>query len=112
MINCGDNQVPLKSYLNSMVRVAGPLSGLPIVVVTGHTENALKCDNNHLGFEDFLKLSIGVDPDGKPAIRVKYIDSATTVLDCGNNAKDPLLNQVFAYDSTAKTYALVLNKST
>lgn len=110
-MNCSDNHIPVKKHLENMARVSGALVGLPIVEVSGHAENALTCKNNHLSFSDLLALSIGVDSCGKPAIRVKFVDSCETFLTCSNSDKDPLLNQVFAYDSTLKTYALVLNKS-
>lgn len=110
-MNCSDNHIPVKKHLENMTRKSGALVGLPIITVTGHTESALRCDNNHLKFEDFLALCIGVDGCGKPAIRVKKIDSCDPFFTCANNDKDPLLNQVFAYDSTTKTYALVLNET-
>lgn len=95
-----------------MVRKSGVLAGLPIVAVEGHHENAVNCQKNHLSFEQLLALCIGVDGCGKPAIRVKYIDSCTPFTNCANNDKDPILNHVFAYDATLHTYALVLNVST
>ena len=94
-----------------MLRVSGVLVGFPIKEVTGHTENAINCNNNHLKFEDLLKLSIGVDACNKPALRVKIITSCTTLKTCANNSDAHPLNKLFAYDATAKTYALVLNRS-
>lgn len=110
-MNCNDNHIALGKYLEAMLRVSGPLKGLPIVEVSGHTDNAINCNNNHLGFDDFVKLSIGSDSCGKPAIRVKYIDSCDTVITCATNNDKHIMNSMFAYDSTAKTFALVLNKS-
>lgn len=111
-MNCSDNHIPINKHLENMARKSGQLVGLPIVEVSGHTDSALRCDNNHLNFSDLLALCIGVDGCGKPAIRVKIIDSCETFLSCSTTDKNPLLNQVFAYDSTEKTYALVLNQST
>lgn len=94
-----------------MVRKSGILAGLPIVEVEGHYENPVTCSKNHLSFTDLLALCIGVDGCGKPAIRVKIIESCTNFTNCQNNDKDPILNHVFAYDATLKTHALVLNRS-
>ncbi len=110
-MDCTTNHLPLKFQLESMLRGARLLAGLPVVEVTGHTENALNCNNQHLTFEDFLKQSIGVDSCGKPAIRIKFIESCDTVVNCANNSNEDPLKNIFAYDTTAKTYALVLNKS-
>lgn len=110
-MNCNDNHLPLDKHLNAMMRVDGVLKGLPIVEVSGHTENALSCGLNHLTLEDLFKKSIGVDGCGKPAIRVKYIDSCDYAKNCGNNGVQNELRAMFAYDSTQKTFALVLNKS-
>lgn len=111
-MDCNNNYLPLKQHLEAMLRVAAPLKGLPIVEVTGHEENALNCTNNHLTFEDLLKASIGVDSCGKPAIRVKFIDTCETEKTCANNSDADPLRGMFAYDSTTKTIALVINKST
>lgn len=94
-----------------MLRKDGDLVGLPIVEVSGHTQNAINCGNAHLTFEDLLKLSIGVDGCNKPAIRVKYIDSCDALVNCTTNVDQNPLNKMFAYDSSAKTYAIVINKS-
>lgn len=110
-MDCTTNHLPLKFQLESMLRAANPLAGLPIVAVTGHTKSALNCNNQHLTFEDFLKLSIGVDSCGKPAIRVKFINSCKTVITCANNSAEDPLRKMFAYDSTSKTVALVINQS-
>lgn len=113
-VNCVTNHLPIMQVIKSILRkdAATKLVGLPIVEVSGHTEPAVTCKNSHLKFEDFLSLSIGVDAGcSKPALRVKYIDSCDANTDCANNADPNPLNNIFAYDSTAKTYALVLNKS-
>jgi hypothetical protein len=111
-MNCATNHLSVKKHLESMARKSGVLVGLPITEVEGHEENAMSCGKNHLSFEQLLALCIGVDSCGKPAIRVKYIDSCETMRNCTNNDKDPLLNQTFAYDAGRKTFALVLNVST
>lgn len=105
------NHLSLKTQLESMLRASGPLAGLPIVAVTGHTENAIRCDNNEWSFEEFVKASIGVDNCGKPALRVKFIDSCDVKVDCANHDDANPLRDMFAYDSTTDTYALVLNQS-
>ncbi len=110
-MDCITNHLPLKFQLESMLRGSNLLTGLPIVEVTGHTENALNCNNQHLTFEDFIKMSIGVDSCGKPALRVKFISSCNTVVNCANNSNEDPLKNIFAYDSTSKTVALVINKS-
>lgn len=111
MIGCKDNHVPLVKYLEAMLRVSGALTGLPIVAVTGHTQAAINCNNSHLQFEDFLRLSIGVDSCGKSALRVKFINSCNTLENCSNSADANPLRKMFAYDATSKTYALVINQS-
>src|SRR6478736_1263909 len=103
-MDCSTNHIPVKKHLENMVRKDGVLNGLPIVEVSGHEENAMTCDKNHLSFEMLLALCIGVDACGKPAIRVKYIDSCDTLLTCATSDKDPLFNNIFAYDSTTKTH--------
>lgn len=109
MINCKDNHVNLKKYLEAMLRVAGPLTGMPIVFVTGHTSPAINCTNNHLNFDDFVRLSIGVDSCSKPALRVKVINSCNVLRNCINKSDNNALKKMFAYDNITKTYALVLN---
>jgi hypothetical protein len=111
-MDCNNNHLDLAKHLNAMLRVSGALVGLPIVEVSGHTEKAVNCELAHLTFEDLVKKSIGVDSCGKPAIRVKFIDSCTYKTQCANNGVQDNLREMFAYDSTAKTVALVLNKST
>lgn len=112
-MNCNDNHLPLKQHLDNMLRKSGVLIGLPIVEVSEgtHTENALNCGLNHLSHEDLMRKAIGVDSCGKPAIRVKYIASCTYKKDCTKNDVNDNFNSMFAYDSTLKTVALVLNKS-
>jgi hypothetical protein len=94
-----------------MLRKSGDLVGLPITEVTGHTENAINCDRQHLTFMDLIKLSIGVDGCGKPALRVKKIDTCTLNATCDNAVVNDNLNKIFAYDSTEKTFAIVLNET-
>jgi len=110
-MDCQDNHLPLKSHLDAMLRTSGDLAGLPIVEVEGHTENALSCGKNHLTLEDLFRASIGTDSCGKPALRVKFIASCDVKKTCTNNSVDDLLRSMFAYDSTTKTIALVLNQS-
>lgn len=99
-------------HLTSMARKSGTLIGLPIVAVTGHNDQALQCDDGLArNFESLMAASIGVDSCGKPALRVKFIDTCDVQVGCEIGA-DNLLDQMFAYDSTAKTFALVLNQST
>lgn len=110
-MECKTNHIPLIKQLEAMLRKSGVLMGLPIVAVEGHADQALRCDNNHLTFEDLMKSSIGVDGCGKPALRVKFIDSCDTVTTCKNNVDENPLNQMFCYDATLRTYALVINQS-
>lgn len=112
-MDCTEQHIPTIDLLINMLRVSTPLIGLPIVVVTGHTENALQCagDKRHLTFDDLLRASIGVDSCGKPALRVKFIDSCDAQINCAVPTGFDQLRNMFAYDSTTKTYAVVLNQS-
>ncbi len=110
-MDCPDNHLPLKQHLDAMLRVAGELNGLPIVEVEGHTENALNCKNNHLTLDDLFRASVGADSCGKPAMRVKFINSCDVKKTCATSSVDDLLRSMFAYDSSAKTFALVINQS-
>lgn len=111
MINCKDNHIPLDKYLAAMLRVAGALTSMPIVAVTGHTEAAINCNNVQLTFDDFMRLSVGVDSCNKPAIRVKFTNSCTVAKNCVNNSVENPLRKMFAYDSIQKTYAICINQS-
>lgn len=112
-VNCNTNHLPIGEILKSILRkdATTKLVGMPIVEVSGHDEPAITCKNNHLKFEDFLSLSVGVDACGKPALRVKNIATCDVDMNCANNSDPNPLNKIFAYDSTTKTYAIVLNKS-
>lgn len=111
-VNCTTNHLPIEQVLKSILRKdAGGLVGMPIVEVSGHESPAINCKNNYLKFNDLLSLSVGVDPCGKPALRVKFIDTCEVDLTCVNNTDANVLNKIFAYDETAKTYAIVLNQS-
>lgn len=112
-MNCNDNYLSLTTHLNNMVRHSGNLNGIAIVEVTGHTSNALSCglDTTHLTFEQLLLKSIGTDPCGKPAIRVKFIATCTYLKNCELAGVSNDFSRMFAYDATAKTFALVINKS-
>lgn len=111
-MDCNDNFLGLATHMQAMARVSGALIGMPIVSVTGHTSQALQCDDGlPRTFEKLLAASIGVDSCGKPAFRVKFIDSCNTKVDCSNNTNMNFLDQMFAYDATAKTFALVINQS-
>lgn len=113
-MNCDTNSIPLKRHIEGMLRASGSLTGLPIVEVEEgtHLEPGLSCNNSFMTFEDMLRGSIGVDTTcGRLAIRVKFIDSCEVKLGCANAQDETLLNQIFAYDSTSKTFALVLNQS-
>lgn len=109
-MDCNNNHLPLKQHLENMLRHSGNLNGLPITEVSGHTD-AIPCDLNFLTFEQLLLKSIATDTCGKPAIRVKFIDSCTYLKSCANNDVNDNFNKMFAWDSTAKTIALVLNQS-
>ena len=106
-MDCINNYISLDARLNGMLRKSGELVGLPITEVTGHT-SMVPCSHNHLTFSQLLEASIGTDGCGKPAFRVKCIDSCDLALTC---AQPKGLIDMFAYDSTAKTFALVLNKT-
>jgi hypothetical protein len=106
-MDCINNYIATDDRLNGMLRASGNLVGLPITEVSGHT-SAVPCSHNHLTFEQLMLASIGVDGCGKPALRVKNIDSCTLALTC---AQPKGLIDMFAYDATLKTFALVLNKT-
>jgi hypothetical protein len=110
-MECKKSHIPLNKQLEAMLRVSGVLLGLPLVEVEGHADQALRCDNNHLTFEDLVKSCIGTDSCGKPALRVKFIDSCNTKTTCKNNGDADPLKQMFCYDASAGTYAIVLNMS-
>lgn len=107
-MDCINNHISTDERLDGMLRSSGQLVGLPVVIVTTHSLE-VPCDLNHLTFEQKLLASIGVDGCGKPALRVKYIDSCTLALSNCNSQKK--LKDAFAYDNTLKTFALVLNKT-
>lgn len=109
-MDCNINHIPLEEHLKAMLRKSGGLAGLPIVEVSGHISK-IPCDKNHLKFEDLLAASIGVDGCGKPALRVKIINSCTPYLDCKNNSESNWMQLPFAYDYNDKTFALVLNRT-
>jgi len=106
-MNCTNNHISTADRLNGMLRQSGELVGLPVTVVTTHASK-VPCSHNHLTFEQLLLLCIGTDGCGKPAFRIKYIDSCTLALTC---SKPKSLIDSFAYDATLKTFALVLNKT-
>lgn len=108
-MDCTNSYIELEKHLAAMLRKSGSLIGLPLVEVSGHESQAINCNNSHLTIVDFLRLSIGVDGCGKPALRVKFIDTCDTLVNCANNVNANPLAQMFAYDATEKTYALVLN---
>lgn len=112
-MNCDTNYFSLLSNLRAMARISGSLVGPAMVLVQegSHTEQAIRCgaENGHMTFENFMQASIGTDGDGLPAIRVKLIQSTQPQITCATNDDINSINQFFAYDSTTKTYALVLN---
>jgi hypothetical protein len=110
-MDCNTSHFDLKHHLTAMLRKSGALVGLPIIEVSGHTSAAFNCDNAHFTFEDFVRASIGVDSCGKPALRVKIIDTCDVLVNCSNNVDANPLSQMFAYDATEKTYAVVLNRA-
>ena len=111
-MDCKTSYIDLEDHLTAMLRVSAALIGLPIVAVSGHTSNAMICaKTNHLDVDALLKLCIGVDSCNQPAIRVKFINSCTLLSSCKNKSNKNSLRRMFAYDSTSKTYALVINQS-
>lgn len=111
-MDCTNNNYPLTHHLTAMARKSGTLIGLPIVAVTGHNDQGAQSDDGlPRTFERYLVGSIGTDSCGLPAIRVKFIDSCDTAITCKVEA-DNILDQIFAYDATTKTFAIVLNQST
>jgi len=111
-MDCSNNNYPLIHHLTAMARKSGSLIGMPIVAVSGHNDQAAQCDDGlPRTFEKLLTASIGVDSCGKPSLRVKFIDSCETQISCKIES-DNILDQIFAYDATNKTFALVLNQST
>lgn len=106
-MDCINNYIATDDRLNGMLRKSGELVGLPVTVVTTHS-SVVPCSHNHLTFEQLLLLCIGVDGCGKPAFRIKYIDDCDLAITCAQPKK---LIDIFAYDETLKTFALVLNKT-
>ena len=110
-MNCIDNHLPTEAHINNMLRVAGALTGLPIIeVLSGYNVNANNCALNHLTFDELLRRAIGVDACGKPAIRVKYISSCNYQNNCTTNNQANAFTKLFAFDVATKTVALVLNR--
>lgn len=110
-MDCATSHLELKKHLGAMLRKSGSLIGLPIKEVTGHTQPAITCENGHLTFDDLVRLSIGVDGCGKPALRVKIINTCTNLVNCANSSDENPLNKIFAFDTTQKTFAVVLNRT-
>lgn len=111
-MDCKDQNVSTLELLTKMLRELKPLAGLPIVIVTGHTENAIQCNSGkNLNIDDLFRASIGVDSCGKPALRVKIINTCEVKANCAVPTGFDPMRDMFAYDSTAKTIALVLNQS-
>lgn len=112
-MDCTNNYIQLKDHLKAMVRSSGQLSGMAIVEVESGYEDPAPCDDGlPRSFEQRLAASIGVDPCGKPALRVKFIDSCTSKISCTVGAEENVLDNIFAYESSTKSFALILNKST
>lgn len=114
-MDCTSSHIPLEQQAAAMLRILSALVGLPIVEVptNTHTENAMICGKfTHLSIEQMIKNSIGVDPCGLPAFRVKYINSCTPLINCATSNDPNPFNKMFAYDATLKTFAIVFNKST
>lgn len=106
-MDCVNNHISTDDRLKGMLRASGNLVGMPITIVTTHTSR-VPCSHNHLTFEQLLLASIGTDGCGKPAFRVKYIDSCILALTCSQGKG---IIDMFAYDESLKTFALVLNKT-
>lgn len=112
---CKTSHIQLENLLSAMLRKSGVLIGLPFVAVgeNTHTENAMICrKSSHLSVEQLILNCIGVDSCNKPAIRVKYINSCDNLVDCIQKDNAQPFRRMFAYDSTLKTFALVINQST
>ena len=107
-MDCTNNYIATPDRLNDMLRSSGELVGLPVTIVTTHA-SVVPCELNHLTFEQLLLACIGTDGCGKPAFRIKYINSCTLAYNVCSKPKS--LIDMFAYDATLKTFALVLNKT-
>mgnify|MGYP003468271434 FL=1 len=104
-MDCINNYIATDDRLNGMLRSSGELVGLPVITVTTHASR-VPCSHNHLTFEQLFLQSIGTDGCGKPALRVKYINSCTLAKTC---AQPKSMIDMFAYDANLKTFAVVLN---
>ena len=104
-MDCKNNHIDLDSRIDGMLRSLAGLTGIPVITVTGHT-SIVPCSHNHLTFDQLIALTIGTDGCGKPAFRVKYINSCVLAKTC---SKPKSIIDAFAYDASAKTFALVLN---
>lgn len=109
-MNCENNHLSLEKQLTRMLRTVGGLTGLATVKINSGYTAKIPCDLNHLSFEDLIKRSVGVDSCGRPAIRIKYIATCNLKKDCNNNDVENQFNQMFAYDTVTRSFALVLNQ--
>lgn len=70
-LDCTNNYLSTEDLLKALVtKDSDGNLALRIVEVEGCEEDGLGCDVSHLGFEDLLRLCIGVSECGKPAIRL------------------------------------------
>ena len=112
-MDCTDNFISVENRLVGMLRTSGVLTGIPVITSAGHTA-VIPCELNHLSFEQLLAACIGIDGCGKPAFRIKKIDSCVGI-DCDKaevlNIDPSDITIFFAYHPTEKTIALVLNET-
>jgi hypothetical protein len=107
-VDCENSYLSVEQQLQTLLRTDGAFNGLAATeLVSENLVPALNCDNSHLTFIDFLLLSIGTDSCGKPTLRYTKILSCDLVKNCENNNFN-FLNTIFAYDTVAKVYALVI----
>jgi hypothetical protein len=109
-MNCKESSLSTDQLLKNSLRFNGALTGLAITAVTGYTD-PIPCSLKHLSFDELLRASFGTDSCGKPALRVKFIATCDTLINCQNRSNENQLGEVFAYNSSTRTIAIVLNQS-
>jgi len=113
-VTCENSYLSVEQQIQTLLRTQGGFTGIAATeLISENLVPALNCDNNHLNFVQLLLLCIGIDSCGLPSLRYTKINSCTLAKNCENSAypvSDDLnnLNSIFAYDTIAKVYALVI----
>lgn len=69
-INCGNSQVTELQLQQAILAKEGTEFGVRVIVLGAANDDAIDCSNNGLDEDSIFKKVIGIDADGKPAIRV------------------------------------------